>query len=132
MLNKILYIEDDAVTQMLFAALNRRASFAEDVISAYHGQQAIDYYEELLKTRHPEYPSLILLDLNMPVMDGWQFLDEYMRRYARYFDKTRVVIVTSSDDKKDLEKAKRFPIVRKVLPKPLTPDVITTLSKLLS
>lgn len=65
-------------------------------------------------------PDLIFLDINMPVMDGWQFLEEYNNVNCE----APIVMLTSSIDPKDIEKSKKYPCVIDFISKPLMPDVI--------
>ena len=79
MLDKILCVDDDPITLMLCKKVVERVEFAKEIITAKNGQEAIQYFDNLaqeLKNNIPVvYPKLVLLDLNMPIMDGWQFLD---------------------------------------------------------
>ena len=70
-----------------------------------------------------EYPLLILLDINMPAMDGWSFLLEFRKLSAEFISNIKVYLLTSSDYQGDYEKAKQFPEVVGFLDKPLTDEV---------
>ncbi len=70
-----------------------------------------------------EYPTVILLDLNMPGMDGWAFIGEYRKLPHEYVSKAKIYLVTSSDHPGDLEKAKAYPEISDFLDKPLTEEV---------
>jgi CheY-like chemotaxis protein len=73
--------------------------------------------------KEDEYPLLILLDINMPAMDGWGFLLEFRQLPAELTSKTKIYMLTSSDFPGDYEKGKKFPEVIDFLDKPLTDDV---------
>jgi CheY-like chemotaxis protein len=133
-MNKIFFIDDDPVTLMLCSSIIRRNSYAKDVVSAKNGQVAIKYYESLVKSPEEEkvnYPELIFLDLNMPVMNGWEFLDEFVKTYYQIFPKTKVVILTSSIDPADQERACNYPIAIAFRSKPLTIKMLAELNKLI-
>ncbi|MFT6828560.1 MAG: CheY-like chemotaxis protein, partial [Roseivirga sp.] len=72
-------------------------------------------------------PEIILLDLNMPVMDGWQFLDQFVQIPTK--KKTTIYIVTSSIDPEDLNRAKSYEAVTNYLVKPINIDTLTEILK---
>lgn len=67
-------------------------------------------------------PDVLLLDINMPVIDGWTFLDILMKEIPAVTEKMRIYIVSSSIDTRDLEKVKEYDIVKEYLVKPLNSD----------
>ena len=69
-------------------------------------------------------PSLIFVDLNMPVMNGWDFLEEFTKIYPKDKEMPLIFIMTSSIDVKDLEKAKAYNLEDHYLLKPVTSDVL--------
>lgn len=83
MLHKILCVDDDPITLMLYKMVIAKASFTEEIITAKNGQEAMDYYEKLKANNETHCPELIFLDLNMPVMGGWEFLDNFTKRSIR-------------------------------------------------
>lgn len=78
---------------------------------------------------HETFPSLILLDINMPAMDGWAFLNEFRNFPAEAKAKTTVYLFSSSDHPRDMEKAKGYPEVLDFLAKPLSEDVANSLKE---
>ena len=69
-------------------------------------------------------PELILLDLNMPIMDGWEFLDEFSIKYAAIFQTVKIAIVSSSVNPADFQKAKEYPFVIDFISKPISVDIL--------
>ncbi|WP_247235426.1 response regulator transcription factor [Telluribacter sp. SYSU D00476] len=118
MVKNIFLIEDDETTMLLLRKTILRYSFAENIIELRHGRQALDYLEQIMSGQEELAPDLIMLDLDMPVMDGWQFLDEYTRRYKHHFPHTQICILTTSDDEEEYQRAKQYPIVTYFLKKP--------------
>ena len=83
MYNKILFVDDDPITLMLCKKVIERAEFSKEIITANNGEDAIKYFENLKSTITTEdnivLPELMFLDLNMPVMGGWEFLDIFSK-----------------------------------------------------
>lgn len=77
MKNKITYIiDDDKLSIRLMSMLISKNNFCEEIVSFYNPQTALDQLKN--NASNPsQLPDVILLDLNMPVLDGWQFLDEF-------------------------------------------------------
>ncbi len=132
MIKKLLCIDDDKTTLMLIKMVTEKASFAKDVITALNGREGLEYYHNLLKEpqdKREDYPQLIFLDLNMPVMNGWEFLDEFVENIYPQFPDTKVVILSSSANPVDKEKAKQYPIIIGYISKPITADLLKMLVK---
>lgn len=123
-MNKVLCVDDDAITLMLCKTTIRKAGFSEEIITAFNGEEALEYYEELAQKSQTEYPQIIFLDLNMPVIGGWDFLDEFMESYYEKFNSTKVVILSSSVDPRDKERAKNYPIVIDFFSKPISKEML--------
>ncbi|MDI1318462.1 response regulator [Flavobacterium sp.] len=131
MLDKILCIDDDPITLMLCKKVVERVEFAKEIIIANNGEEAINYFDNLFKERMDDdtiiYPKLVLLDLNMPVMDGWEFLETYIsRNYHNIFDSTRFIVLSSSIDPYDINRSKTYPIIG-FLSKPVTKAMLENL-----
>lgn len=81
MLDKILCVDDDAIALMLCKMVLSKNSFSTEIATATNGEEALNYFKNLKKTitENPsiQIPQLIFLDLNMPVMGGWEFLDHF-------------------------------------------------------
>jgi CheY-like chemotaxis protein len=120
MKNKMTYlIDDDRLSIKLMSMLISKNDFCEEIISFHNPQTAL---EELKSnaTNASKLPDVILLDLNMPVLDGWQFLDEF--KLVTFAKKIVIFIVSSSIDPIDLEMVKNYPIVKNYIIKPLSSE----------
>lgn len=131
MLDKILCVDDDPITLMLCRKVVERVEFAKEIITAKNGVEAIEYFDTLFKKRKVndsiEYPKLVLLDLNMPVMDGWEFLETYMNKeYHNVFISTQFIVLSSSIDPYDINRAKTYPVIG-FLSKPITKEMLENL-----
>jgi CheY-like chemotaxis protein len=101
-----------------------KASFSNEIITAQNGEEALLYFNKIKYTntesRLKKHPELIFLDLNMPVMGGWEFLDIFNTIDYSEFSSIKVVVLSSTIDPEDLEKAKSYPMVIDFLSKPIT------------
>lgn len=121
MIKKLLCVDDDKITLTLIKLIVSKASFAEEIITKINGKEALEYYGDLSENTASEaYPELIFLDLNMPVMGGWDFLDEFAKTFYKKFNQTKVIILSSSTDPAEKAKTQKYPMVIDYLSKPLT------------
>lgn len=121
MKQSILIVEDSEIDQYLAKYMIEKFYTDINVLQAYDGEEAISLLKSL-----SQQPKLILLDINMPRMNGLEFLDEYE---ASQIDKTTVVMLTSSFQNSDKNKCMAHTTVKKYLHKPLD---ITELESALS
>ncbi len=132
MMDKVLLVEDDPIAVMLCTKVIEKSGFAGKIETVYNGRMALDYYQNLVSQSETgeleDYPQLILLDLNMPVMTGWEFLEEFIRNIYPFCPETRVVIISSSIVAEDRKKASEYSIVRNFLSKPISVKDIEELS----
>ena len=132
MLDKILCIDDDAITLMLCKKVIERVAFAHEVLTAKNGEEAIHYFNDLAPQYQLDqsilYPKLIFLDLNMPIMNGWEFLDNYLQNcYQDLFKEAKFIVLSSTIDPQDVIKAKSYPMVIDFLSKPITKEMLENL-----
>jgi CheY-like chemotaxis protein len=128
MLNQILCIDDDPITLMLCKKVISRALFSEEIITMQNGELAIQYFNQIKKNAAADQiiiqPQLIFLDLNMPVMGGWEFLDYFLEPEFFIFNTIKVVILSSTIDPKEFERSKKYPMVIDFLPKPISKSML--------
>jgi CheY-like chemotaxis protein len=109
----VMVVDDDDIVLYLHDLMIRESGLSSNPLSFSNGKVALDY----LRRNYRETDSyLVLLDLNMPVMNGWQFL-ELIEKEGFV---VRVIIVSSSIDPADFEKAKKYALVKDYVPKPLS------------
>ncbi|WP_348798754.1 response regulator [Flavobacterium adhaerens] len=125
MLNSIICIDDDPVTLMLFKKIAQKASFAKKIIEASNGEEAINVLNNISKTETK--PELIFLDLNMPIISGWEFLDIFNSSHYQSLNNTKIIILTSTIDPEDIKKSKKYPNVIEFFSKPITIEMLNYL-----
>ncbi|KDN56366.1 response regulator [Flavobacterium seoulense] len=127
MLDLILCVDDDPITLMLCKKVISKATFSNTIITAKNGEEALQYLDLILDHKENKLPNLIFLDLNMPVMDGWEFLENFNTdKYAK-INNTKIVVLSSTIDPEDLQKSKNYPMVIDFLSKPITTDMLNYL-----
>ena len=121
-LDCILLVDDDQVCNFLNENVIHLMDGQLKVQTALNGQSALDILDD-----NGGYPQLILLDLNMPVMDGFEFLDEFVKLPDKKRKNTVVVILTSSDYEKDRARASKYNVVSGYVTKPLTHEKMVSI-----
>ena len=122
-LNSILLVEDDEATNFISQMVIKKLNCANHVQVAWNGADALDYIKQCgEKACQP--PELILLDINMPGLNGWEFLDEYCKLKEKEKIKVVVVMLTTSQNPDDKKRADNNPAVAGFRSKPLTPAVL--------
>lgn len=119
-------IDDDSIYIMIAKRFLTKDGRTKKLRDFQDGEVALQQLQSLSADRD-ELPDAILLDINMPFMDGWQFLDEFKKIQGNLAKNVKIFMVSSSVDERDIVKANSFPEVRGYLSKPLTQDHIQKL-----
>ena len=127
-LSTVGIIDDDEVYQLVMKRTIEQSGMIEHVLQFYDGEEALSYFRAKQDSMDG-LPELILLDINMPFMDGWQFLDEFVKIPFKGDYRRTIYIVTSSSTTEDLNKAKQYSIVSGYHVKPITKDTFDKLMK---
>ncbi|MBQ4913140.1 response regulator [Maribacter sp. MMG018] len=114
-------IDDDEFFAFHAKKLMKETNFCENVLWYSDGQEAIDSIVGLL-IENIKIPEIILLDLNMPEKDGWDFLEEFDKIPKDQRSDVKIFIVSSFISPENMTKAKSFKMVEQYLVKPLTKE----------
>lgn len=117
-LKKILLIDDDTINNFIVINKLKNIGLVENTVSVLNGQEGIDYLQKCI-LENADFPELILLDINMPILDGWGFLDEFSKLEKTYQNKTSIYMVSSSVYNEDIEKSKKYSCIKMFISKPL-------------
>ncbi|AOP33751.1 hypothetical protein A0128_07785 [Leptospira tipperaryensis] len=118
--NCILLVDDNQSDNFVHERVIRKGNFADQVISKQSGENALKYLRGRVASPEDPRPDLIFLDINMPGMNGWEFLEEYDALPKELQGKIVIVMLTTSDNPDDRAKAKEFGILSDFKTKPLT------------
>ena len=122
-LSCVLLVDDDYVTNFLNTKVLEQAKVTEHIEVKLNGQEALEFLTN--KEHHTDAaPNLILLDLNMPVMDGWEFLQAYHEESLDQKNKSNIILLSASANPDDVKRAKNIPFVCGFKTKPLTSEVL--------
>lgn len=110
---KIILIDDDPINNLILRKELHKKDNTIELITFETASKAVDFIES-----SAEVPNFVLLDINMPEMNGWEFLEYLSRKKYNMI----VFMITSSVVKRDQEKAKKYPLIKDYLIKPLGAD----------
>ncbi|MGQ2985114.1 response regulator [Flavobacterium sp.] len=104
--NNLYVIDDDKIYHFLLKTLLKQNGIDTNATFFCNGQDAIDHIKK--NNTEESTPDLILLDVNMPIMNGWQFLEEFRKLSPNLTKKPTIYMISSSNNEVDIQKAKDF------------------------
>lgn len=116
-INLVCIVDDDPLHLYITKKYIELSNIVENVLVFKNGKEAYDSLKQML-SKSENLPEIIFLDLNMPVWDGWQFVDEFTKLTLE--QKVSICILSSSNSEEDMERAKHYSIISKYLVKPTT------------
>lgn len=117
----LLLIDDDEIFTFMTKRIIEKTNLAEQIKIFVNGKDAIDFLKTIVN-QDGILPEIIFLDLSMPVLDGWGFLEEYIQLKPKFGKKIILYIISSSVSPNDHERAKTYSDVSDFIIKPLTKD----------
>jgi CheY-like chemotaxis protein len=126
--NKALIIDDSEIDRFISSKIMEQCRFADQVVCAASGEEGFTILLESFLDR-AEPPAFIFLDINMPGMDGFEFLEIYQSLPEEFLASVRLVVLTSSTDPKDIERVFDYKVVARYLNKPLQQEDLIALSQ---
>ena len=125
----LLVIDDDDINIFIIKKIVEKTGFPVNMVAKTNGQLAIDYLNEIVDNAE-EFPHLILIDINMPVLNGWEFIEAYEKmNITKAVD---MYMLSSSVYENDIEKAKTYKVVKGFISKPLSIDRLIELFRAVS
>jgi CheY-like chemotaxis protein len=123
----VLLVDDDEINNFISIKLIKKALLNTEIMACLNGKYAIDQLSDIQRKDPNKLPDYILLDINMPIMNGWEFLDEYKRLNLDPLGKSKIYIISSSVFSNDINKARSYPLVKDFISKPLNVEKIREL-----
>ncbi len=126
-LNNILLIDDSEADNFIHERILNKAEVSHTITIKKSGQEALDFLTTKGEDGNKPAPELIFLDINMPGMTGWEFLEHYENLQLE--EKTGIIVclLTTSAAEADKEKAQDKPQIKTYLHKPLTVELVTSI-----
>jgi CheY-like chemotaxis protein len=125
----LLVIDDDDINIFIIKKIVAKTGYDVEMVAKNNGQLAIDYLATL-EDGSEKFPHLMLIDINMPILNGWEFLEAYDQ--LRLKQKPDMYMLSSSVYENDIEKAKTYQKIKGFISKPLSIERLSELLKLVS
>jgi len=127
----VMLIDDNEIDNLINQKMIEAADITENIYTHTGAKSAIEFLKNLEKLEGVAeniLPEVIFLDIDMPLMDGFQFLDEFEKLGSNTKDKCKIVMLTSSINPQDVNKSKNYLYVKKYINKPLSQENLENLT----
>lgn len=125
----VMLIDDNEIDNLINQKMVEAASITQHIYIHTGARSAIEFLRniEKLEIADQVLPDIIFLDIDMPLMDGFQFLDEFEKLMTTTKQKCKIVMLTSSINPQDVNRSKKYNSVKLYLNKPLTHESLMDL-----
>jgi CheY-like chemotaxis protein len=127
MKKELFIIDDDPIQRIIISKMVKLVDSSLEINQIGNGEKGLDKLEKIKNSNHPV---ILILDINMPVLDGWGFLDKIEKANFYNLPQLFIYMVSSSTDEIDIVKAQRYSFVKRFLHKPLSKKDISAIINL--
>lgn len=125
---KAFLVDDDEINNFICVNIIQKMGFADEVTAFESGSDALSKLEELAKEHPEQLPQVLFLDINMPIMNGWDFLEEYTKIKKEHSFSMSLFMLSSSIYQADVDKSKEYDDVTDFVTKPLREDSLNEIT----
>lgn len=129
MLEHVLLVDDDAITNFIHTVILEKSKSARRIKAVLGAEEGLTYLQECI-LKQDDLPVVILLDINMPVMDGWEFVEAFSRLPEEVQNKIHLFFLTTSSDPVEIERARNKKVIAGFLNKPLDMETLDRILKI--
>lgn len=127
---KVYLIDDDEINNFICTNILKKINFCDEVVAYESGTEALKALQEVVENKDTEnIPDVIFLDINMPIMNGWDFLDEYKKLKDDIDKPVALFMLSSSIYQADVEKSRQYEEVLDFVTKPLNEQVLNEITE---
>ena len=120
----VCIVDDDDIYQFTMIKTLKSLKLTNRIKVFSDGEEALDFMLDNLHN-DKELPDVIFLDIDMPIMDGFEFMEEYVKLKPKLGKKITIYMVSSSVDPVDIDRAKKISEITDYIVKPITQDQLT-------
>lgn len=121
-LKNVMLVDDDYATNYLHQLFLEESGRVENVLVAKSADEALAILKEGFETG--QVPEIIFLDINLPAKNGWEFIDEYSEIVGEVSNNSKVIMLSTSENPRDMEKSKEYKLIKEYRIKPLSVPII--------
>lgn len=126
MLNRVIIIDDDPISILVTGTMMKKNGFSKALDTFEKPQKALDYFQNEYPW-HEGSPDYIFLDVQMPTIDAWEFMDRYVKIHDCIRDRKHIVLLSATFNPDDESQARTHPMVLELITKPVNGHILDRL-----